>query len=77
MSSRLQILVSPELEARLTKAAQRGRLSKGAWVRKAIEMSLASETSAPGKDSLARLAALGAPTADIDGMLEDIERGRG
>lgn len=77
MSNRLQVLISPELEARLAKAAQRGRLSKGAWVRRAIEISLASEASTPGADSLARLAALDAPTADIDRMLEEIERGRG
>lgn len=77
MSSRLQVLISPELETRLQKAAQRSRISKGAWVRRAIEMSLASEGSARGGDSLARLAALDAPTADIDLMLDEIERGRG
>jgi hypothetical protein len=33
MSHRLQVLIPPELDAKLAKAAQRGRVSKGEWVR--------------------------------------------
>lgn len=67
--------MSPGLDARVRKAAQRSRLSKGEWVRRAIERALAEEHG-PG-DALDRLARLGAPTADIDQMLAEIEAGRG
>ena len=72
MSHRLQVLVSPELDARLKKAAQRQGVSKGEWVRVAVERALATGAA----DPLARLADLDAPTADIDDMLAEIESGR-
>lgn len=75
MSIRLQILVPEGLDARVRKAAQRARLSKGAWVRRAIERAIADDRVAG--DPLSRLAALGAPTGDIDQMLAEIEAGRG
>ncbi len=75
MSHRLQVLIPESLEARLAKAAQRRRLSKGEWVRRAIEQALAEGPREP--DPLDRLAALGGPTADIDQMLAEIEAGRG
>lgn len=50
-------------------------MSKGEWVRRAIERALADPHSAP--DPVARLAGLGAPTGDIDQMLAEIEAGRG
>lgn len=75
MSTRLQVLVSEGLDARVQKAAQRSRLSKGAWVRGAIERALADERTVP--DPLARLASLGGPTGDIDQILAEIEAGRG
>jgi hypothetical protein len=75
MSHRLQVLIPESLEARLAKAAQRRRLSKGEWVRRAIEQALAEGAHEP--DPLERLAALGGPTADIDQMLAEIEAGRG
>jgi len=75
MSQRLQILVSPGLDARIRKASQRHGVSKGEWVRQAIERALA-EPDRPA-DVLARLGSLGAPTADIDEMLAEIESGRG
>ncbi len=77
MSYRLQVLIPPQLDARLRKAAQRGRVSKGEWVRRALEQSL--REARPGQaqtDPLARLSAIGAPTADIDQMLSEIEAGR-
>jgi hypothetical protein len=74
MSNRLQVLVPPGLDARLRKAAQRRGVSKGQWVREAIEQALAGEGRGP--DPLARLSSLGAPTADIDQMLAEIEAGR-
>lgn len=74
MSHRLQILIPEGLEARVRKAAQRSRLSKGAWVRRAIERAL-TEDGDKG-DALERLSGLGAPTGDIEQMLAEIEAGR-
>jgi len=75
MSIRLQVLISESLDARLRKAAQRGGVSKGAWVRRAIERAMADDR-APA-DPVARLSSLGAPTGDIDQILAEIEAGRG
>jgi len=75
MSIRLQVLISPAQDARIRKAAQRSRLSKGAWVRLAIERAIADDRLPA--DPLAKLSALGAPTGDIDQMLAEIEAGRG
>jgi hypothetical protein len=75
MSHRLQVLIPEELEGRLRKAARRSRLSKGEWVRTAIEEKLSREAS-PSRDPLTALASLDAPTADIDAMLLEIETGR-
>ena len=74
MSHRLQVLIPEGLDARIRKAAQRNRISKGEWVRRAIERAL-SENLSSG-DPLARLSSLGAPTADIAEMLAEIEAGR-
>jgi hypothetical protein len=78
MSHRLQVLIPEDLDARITKAAQRNRTSKGAWVRQAIEAALerCSGLGPPVVDPLARLASLNAPTADIEGMIAEIESGR-
>ena len=72
---RLQVLIPEALDRRIRKAAQRRRLSAGAWVREAIERALAEPPGAG--DPLARLAGLGAPTGDIEQMLAEIEAGRG
>jgi hypothetical protein len=73
-SHRLQVLIPPGLDARVEKAAQRARISKGEWVRRALLRALEEKPRAP--DPLEALAALGAPTADIDQMLAEIEGGR-
>ena len=71
------MLIPEELDARIRKAASRERISKGEWVRRAIEAVLRSGTGGDsGSDPLARLAALEAPTGDIDQMLAEIEAGR-
>ena len=75
MSKRLQVLIPESLDARLRKAAQRSRLSKGEWVRRAIERVLGERDA--GRDPVEQLAGLGAPTADIDRMLAEIDAGRG
>jgi hypothetical protein len=77
VSHRLQVLIPPELDAQLRKAAQRSRISKGEWVRRVLEESL--RKSAKGRamsDPVARLEALAAPTADIEQMLSEIDAGR-
>jgi predicted transcriptional regulator len=74
MSKRLQILVPDELDARLRKTAARRGMSVGAWVRRAIEDAFGRERTT---DALEELAALNAPSGDIDQMLREIEAGRG
>ena len=74
-SHRLQVLVPPILDVRIRKAASRKRLSKGEWVRRAIERALI-EPAHHSADPLDRLERLEAPTADIDKMLAQIEAGR-
>jgi hypothetical protein len=73
-TTRLQVLVPPGLDARVRKAAQRLGVSKGEWVRRVLEEALTRDARTP--DPLARLSSLGAPTADIDEMLAEIEAGR-
>jgi hypothetical protein len=75
MNRRLQVLIPEELNARVEEAARRGQTSKAAWVRRAIEAAL-ERRSGPEPlvvDPLARLASLNAPTADIEGMITEIE----
>ena len=74
-SRRLQVLIPEGLQRRVRKAAQRNRLSTGAWVRQAIERHLADDR--PAADPLDRLLSLGAPTGDLGQMLSEIEAGRG
>ena len=77
MSHRLQVLIPPELDAQLRKAAQRSRVSKGEWVRRVLQESVRKTAKGRGSsDPLRRLESLGAPTADIEQMLAEIEAGR-
>ena len=77
MSHRLQVLISPELDAQLAKAAQRTRVSKGEWVRRALTEAVGKAGKSRGiSDPLLRLESLGAPTADIKRMLAEIDAGR-
>lgn len=76
MSHRLQVLIPPELDAQLAKAAQRSRLSKGAWVRRALQKAVDRSGYSASGDPVEMLASLDAPTADIDQMLTEIESGR-
>ena len=68
------MLVPETLDAKIRKAAQRGRMSVGEFVRQAIERALTDERLTV--DPVARLASLGGPTGDIDQMLAEIEAGR-
>ena len=75
MSCRLQVLIPSELDAQLQKAAKRSRISKGEWVRRALEASLRPAKPRSGS-TVAQLAAFNAPTAGIQQMLAEIESGR-
>jgi predicted transcriptional regulator len=77
MSHRFQVLISPQLDARLQKAAQRDRISKVEWVRRALEASMKprGKGNTPA-DPVARLGSLRAPAANIKRMLVEIEAGR-
>lgn len=68
------MLIPNELDARVRKAAERSRVSKGEWVRRAITRALSDERAA--SDPLATLEALEAPTGDLEQMLAEIEAGR-
>lgn len=74
MSRRLQVLIPDELDARVRKTAARRGLSVGAWVRRVIEDAFRREQAAD--DPIEALAGLGAPTADIEDMLAEVESGR-
>ena len=76
MSNRLQVLIPEDLDSRLRKAADRDRVSKGEWVRRAIEERLERQRSDLPADPLAALEGLDGPTADIDDMIAEIEAGR-
>jgi hypothetical protein len=76
MSHRLQVLIPPQLDAQISKAAQRQRISKGEWVRRALELSLQRDGKAKKNDAMDRLSRLNGPTADIERMLSEIESGR-
>ena len=58
MSHRLQVLIPKELDARIRKAASRDRVSKGEWVRQAIEERLARQAAKLPADPLAATKAL-------------------
>ncbi len=78
-SHRLQVLIPPEMDAQIDKAAQRTRLSKGEWVRRAIQESLRPGAAAKvtkWEDPVARLAKLKGPTGNIETILAEIEQGR-
>lgn len=55
----------------LSQAAARERVSKGEFVRTALEAALAQRVAEA--DPVAALAAINAPTADIDQMLTEID----
>jgi len=76
MSHRLQVLIPEDLNMQLRKAAQRNRVSKGEWVRRALRQSVVPAKRGKASDPVARLASLNGPTADIEQMLSEIESGR-
>jgi len=80
MSKRLQVIVK-DLEYREIQRAARSRnMSVAEWVRQALSFVRRSEpsgTSGKKIDAIRAAARLEYPTADIDQMLAEIERGYG
>lgn len=74
--SSLQVLIPPELDLQIDKAAQRSWVSKGERVRRALKASLRHEVSQGKSNPVERMAALGGPADDIGQILVEIDEGR-
>ena len=78
MSKRLQVLLEEAELAEIRRAARRQRMTTAEWVRQALRAARRREPSGDARKKLAVVRA-GArhafPTADIDQMLAEIERG--
>ncbi|MFN8574310.1 MAG: hypothetical protein U0132_19825 [Gemmatimonadaceae bacterium] len=78
MTTRLQVLLEDDEIAEIRRIAKRHRMTVAEWVRQALRLARRDEPAADPKRKLqaVREAARGAyPTADIDRMLTEIERG--
>jgi hypothetical protein len=79
MSTRLQIVVSEDEARQLRKSARRAGLTLSEWARRALRRAQRAQLAATPEQkvrALARALACGHPTADIGGMLAEIETGR-
>jgi hypothetical protein len=80
MAKRLQVIVQDPEYRDIQRAARLRRMSIAEWVRQALVQARRSE---PGREVGTKLEVIRAaarmefPTADIDRMLEEIERGYG
>jgi hypothetical protein len=80
MSKRLQVILDDAELAEIQRIARRQRLTTAEWVRQALR---AARRGAPRSDAKKKLEVVRAaarhafPTADIDEMLREIERGYG
>lgn len=78
MSQRLQVLPDEQEFAEIRRIARRQRLTVAEWVRQALRRARRDE---PGGDPRRKLAVIreasahGYPTADVEQMLAEIERG--
>jgi hypothetical protein len=78
MSKRLQVILDDREMQELRQLARRNRMTVAEWVRQALR---SARRTQPAGDSAKKLAVVRAaarhtfPTADIDAMLADIERG--
>lgn len=79
MTQRLQVLLEEDEFEEIRRIAKRHRMTVAEWVRQALRVARADEPYAEPKRKLAvlRESARGDyPTADIDRMLAEIERGQ-
>lgn len=80
MSQRLQVLMDPKEIREIRKLASRERLTVAEWVRRALRRARQMEPQGSARDKHGAIEAAmthAFPTADIDAMLEEIERGYG
>jgi hypothetical protein len=80
MSKRLQVILADDEYRAIARAAKAQRTTVSEWVREALRDARRQRPSLAAADKLrvVRAASLHAfPTADIDQMLEEIERGYG
>jgi hypothetical protein len=78
MSKRLQVLVPEPEMAEIQELAERERVSVGEWVRRALRDARSRQSSIDPQSklkSVRKAAEYSFPTADIDQMLAEIERG--
>ena len=78
MSKRLQVLLEEDELRDIQRAARRERLTVAEWVRQALREVRRQRPQAQLERKLAAIrkaSAAAAPTADIDQMLAEIERG--
>lgn len=78
MSKRLQVILDDQELADIQRAARRSKMTTAEWVRQALRAARRKEPRGDARKKLAvvRAAATHAyPTADIDQMLGEIERG--
>ncbi len=78
MSKRLQVVLDDSELADIQQSARRSRMTTAEWVRQALRAARRTEPRGDVKKKL-EVVREGArhdfPTADIDGMLDEIERG--
>ena len=79
MSKRLQIIVPDEEAERLRQCAEREGMTLSEWARRALKRAQRSQSGPTPEGKLSALdkaLRCGHPTAPIDEMLKEIERGR-
>ena len=78
MTKRLQVLFDDDELREIQHLARRRRLTTAEWVRRSLRAAREAESGADIGQKLAAVRAAAAytfPTADIDAMLEEIQRG--
>jgi hypothetical protein len=78
MSKRLQVLLPDAEMAEIRRLARREQLTVGEWARRALRSARASQASGDPERKLKAIrkaATYSFPTADIEQMLDEIERG--
>jgi hypothetical protein len=78
MSKRLQVLLPDQEIAEIQELADRERLSVGEWVRRALREERSRRSSAAPQSklkSVRQAVEYSFPTADVEQMLAEIERG--
>jgi hypothetical protein len=78
MSKRLQVVLPDSEMDEIRRMARREHLTVGEWARRALRLARSSQAGGDRERKLKAIrkaAKLSYPTADIDQMLEEIERG--